>query len=48
MVVTLAVGGMMELESNLELIRRAAAAVDDLDAFAVTPQWAGARYRSLA
>lgn len=36
MVVTLAVGGMMALESNLELIRRAAAAVEDLDAFAVT------------
>jgi aminoglycoside phosphotransferase (APT) family kinase protein len=37
MVVTLAVGGMMTLESNLELIRRAAAAVEDHDAFAVIP-----------
>lgn len=36
MVVTLAVGGMMAIESNLEFIRRAAAAVEDLDAFAVT------------
>jgi hypothetical protein len=35
MVVTLAVGGMMRRASNLELIRRAAAAVEDLDAFAV-------------
>jgi aminoglycoside phosphotransferase (APT) family kinase protein len=35
MVVTLAVGGLMERESNLELIRRAAAAVEDLEAFAV-------------
>lgn len=37
MVVTLAVGGMMELESNLELIRRAAAAVADHDAFSAGP-----------
>jgi hypothetical protein len=35
MLVTLAIGGMMDLESNLELIRRTAAAVEDLDAFAV-------------
>jgi aminoglycoside phosphotransferase (APT) family kinase protein len=35
MVVTLAVGGVMELESNLELIRRAAAAVEDFDVFAL-------------
>ncbi|MFM9912281.1 MAG: aminoglycoside phosphotransferase family protein [Methylophilaceae bacterium] len=34
MVVTLAVGGLMDLESNLELIRRAATAVEDHDAFA--------------
>ncbi len=33
MVVSLAVGGMMKLESNYELIRRAAAAVEELDAF---------------
>lgn len=33
MVVTLGVGGMMALESNLELIRRAATAVQDHDAF---------------
>lgn len=37
MTVTLAVGGMMNLDSNLELIRRTAAAVEDLDAFAVLP-----------
>ena len=37
MVVTLAVGGMMALESNLELIRRAAAAIEDHDAFAAIP-----------
>ena len=37
MVITLAVGGMMNLDSNLELIRRTAAAVDDLDAFAALP-----------
>ncbi len=34
MLVTLAIGGMMDLESNLELIRRTVAAVEDLDAFA--------------
>ncbi|MGR8950852.1 MAG: phosphotransferase [Gammaproteobacteria bacterium] len=34
MVVTLAVGGMMDLHSNLELIRRTTAAVSDLDVFA--------------
>jgi len=33
MLVTLAVGGMMKLESNRELIRRATAAVEELDAF---------------
>lgn len=37
MVVTLAVGGLMDLDSNLELIRRTAAAVDELDAFAALP-----------
>lgn len=37
MVVTLAVGGMMANEDNLELIRRAAAAVEDLDAFTALP-----------
>lgn len=37
MLATLAVGGMMALESNLELIRRTAAAVKDLDAFCVLP-----------
>jgi hypothetical protein len=35
MLVTLAIGDMMDLESNLELIRRTVAAVEDLDAFAV-------------
>ena len=35
MLVTLAIGGMMDVESNLELIRRTVAAVEDLDAFAV-------------
>ena len=35
MLITLAIGGMMDLDSNLELIRRSAAAVEDLDAFAV-------------
>lgn len=37
MVVTLAVGDMMATESNLELIRRTAMAVDDLDAFSALP-----------
>jgi len=37
MLVTLAIGGMMDVKSNLELIRRTAAAVEDLDAFAVMP-----------
>jgi Ser/Thr protein kinase RdoA (MazF antagonist) len=37
MVVTLAVGGMMALESNFELIRRTATAVADHDAFAAGP-----------
>jgi hypothetical protein len=35
MVVTLAVGGLMELPANLELIRRTVAAVEDHDAFAL-------------
>ena len=37
MIVTLAVGDMMNLESNHELIRRTAAAVEDLEAFAAIP-----------
>jgi Ecdysteroid kinase-like family len=37
MIVTLAVGGMMNLESNHELIRRTAVAVEDLEAFAAIP-----------
>ncbi len=37
MVVTLAVGGMMNIEHNLELIKRTAAAVDSLDAFSALP-----------
>jgi hypothetical protein len=37
MVVTLAVGGMMSLDCNLELVRRTAAAVQDHDAFSVLP-----------
>ncbi|WP_198328239.1 aminoglycoside phosphotransferase family protein [Methylovulum psychrotolerans] len=37
MVVTLAVGDMMPTASNLELIRRTATAVEDLDAFAALP-----------
>jgi hypothetical protein len=36
MVMTLAIGRLMELESNLELIRRAATAVEDHDAFSQT------------
>ncbi|QPK61989.1 phosphotransferase [Methylomonas sp. LL1] len=35
MTVTLGIGGMMQHDSNLELIRRAAAAVDDHDSFAL-------------
>jgi len=34
MVVTLAIGGMMEEEANLAMIRRAASAISDLDGFA--------------
>lgn len=37
MIVTLAVGGMMDTAHNLELIRRAAAAVEALDAFSALP-----------
>jgi hypothetical protein len=37
MVVTLAVGGMMNLDCNLELIRRTATAVEELDAFSALP-----------
>ncbi|MGR9012552.1 MAG: aminoglycoside phosphotransferase family protein [Gammaproteobacteria bacterium] len=37
MIVTLAVGGMMNLDCNLELIRRTAAAVEELDAFSALP-----------
>ncbi|GAB6139297.1 phosphotransferase [Methylosoma difficile] len=37
MVVTLAVGGMMDLDSNRELIRRTAAAVEENNAFAELP-----------
>jgi hypothetical protein len=37
MVVTLAVGGMMRLDANLELIRRTAAAVADHDSLAAGP-----------
>lgn len=37
MVVTLAIGGMMPLEENLELIRRGAAAVQQLDSYAAIP-----------
>jgi hypothetical protein len=37
MIVTLAVGGMMDVEHNLELIQRTATAVDQLDAFSAVP-----------
>lgn len=37
MLVTLAVGGLMDSKSNLELIRRTAAAVEDLEAFYALP-----------
>lgn len=37
MLVTLAVGGMMNLEDNLELIHRAATAVHDWDAYSALP-----------
>ncbi len=37
MVVSLAVGGMIPFETNLELIRRTAAAATDHDAFAIEP-----------
>lgn len=37
MLVTLAVGGMMVRQDNLEMIRRAAAAVEELDAFSELP-----------
>jgi len=37
MVVTLAIGGMMKRDNNLELIRRAATAVNDWDAFTALP-----------
>lgn len=37
MVITLAIGGMMDLNTNLELIRRISTALDDLDCFAALP-----------
>mgnify|MGYP006194135837 CR=1 FL=1 len=37
MVVSLAVGGMIKLESNRELIRRTVAAIDDLAVFSAIP-----------
>ena len=37
MIITLAIGGMMNLESNHDLIRRTVAAIEDLDAFAAIP-----------
>ncbi len=37
MIVTLAIGGMMNLSCNHELVRRTALAVDDLDAFSALP-----------
>ncbi|MGR8979572.1 MAG: aminoglycoside phosphotransferase family protein [Gammaproteobacteria bacterium] len=37
MIATLAVGGLMDSKSNLSLIRRTAAAIDDLDAFSALP-----------
>lgn len=40
MVVTLAVGGMMQLDSNLEMIRRAALALEDHDTFKILPKTA--------
>ena len=40
MVVTLAVGGMMQLVSNLEMIRRAALALEDHDTFKILPKTA--------
>jgi Phosphotransferase enzyme family len=40
MTVTLAVGGMMHLDSNLEMLSRAAQAVEDHDSFAILPKMA--------
>jgi Phosphotransferase enzyme family len=40
MIVTLAVGGMMQLESNLEMIYRAALAIEDHDTFGILPNTA--------
>ena len=37
MIMTLAVGGLMDLKSNLNLLNRTAAAVEDLDAFSALP-----------
>jgi hypothetical protein len=37
MIVTLAIGGMMSLENNLELLRRTTSAVEDLDVFSALP-----------
>jgi Phosphotransferase enzyme family len=38
MVITLAVGGMMQFESNLEMISRAALAIEDHGTFAILPR----------
>jgi hypothetical protein len=40
MVVTLAVGGMMQMEGNLEMICRAAQAIEDHGTFAILPNMA--------
>ena len=40
MIVTLAVGGMMQLESNLAMISRVACAIEDHDSFALLPNTA--------
>jgi aminoglycoside phosphotransferase (APT) family kinase protein len=48
MIATLAVGGMMLLDANLELIRRAAAAVADHEAFAAEGDEEHARLRGAA
>ena len=37
MILTLAIGSMMQLESNLEMIRRTALAIEDHDTFGILP-----------
>lgn len=48
MIVTLAVGGMMQMESNLEMVGRTALAIEDHDTLALLPKVAGIQLAKVA